>query len=293
MSNGSLAELPPENIPDSITLPDEIMKNSVMLLLPHNKYLLGTDQDKWLYGKLGTNPQNVYLYDNEVLSLVNDGAQPTIIPAKTVNALRKKLFMNIEPPGTHQSTVLMMRTFMRNHPVFNTDNADFLDTKFFNDFMNQDEILRKTYWTLRFAISRGEMEITGRLKSWLKTGPELFNNPEYQAKIWFSLLNLPEKEAIHELEELLFSKGEIMRLSMQNFSPMVLYNPASGWLILGRFGRGKDVMFSVWLYVNHEFWQELRERKKLTISEIINTIWAENDTRMAMIERAKYKGDDI
>ncbi|MBQ7216890.1 MAG: hypothetical protein IJS39_13005, partial [Synergistaceae bacterium] len=166
MSNGTLAELPPENIPDSIStaLHDE---SSVMLLLPHNKYLLGTGSDKWLLGKLGeysSQPQDVYLYDNEGLSLLNDGAQPTILPAQTVNALRRKLFMHSDPPGRHTATILMLRTIMRDHAVFSSENADFVNEKVFADFMKNDSVLEKMYWALRFALARGELEAVKRLK---------------------------------------------------------------------------------------------------------------------------------
>lgn len=290
MSNGSLAELPPDNIPDSITLPDE---GSVMLLLPHNKYLLGTGSDKWFYGTPGTEAKNVFLYDNEKLSLFNDGAQPTILSPETVNALRRKLFMHTDPPGSHSSTVLMLRSLMMHHPVFRSEDAEFLDEKIFARFMKYDSVLEKTYWALRFAISRGENETAGRLKAWLRVGPEIFCNEKYSAKLWFSILDMPEIEAVEELEGLSFSRYELQRLSAQNISPMVLYNPVSGWIILGRFGRGKDIMFSVWLYVNHELWQELRERRKLSTGEIIMSVWGEYDTKQAMIERAKYKGDDF
>ena len=290
MSNGSLAELPPDNIPDSINLPDDA---SVMLLLPHNKYLLGTGRDNWIYGKPGTQAQNVYLYDGERLSLFNEGAQPTILSAETVSTLRRKLFMNTAPPGRHSAAVLMLRTMMRDNPVFSSEDVDFLDEKIFARFMRDDHVLQKAYWTLRFALSRGEAEMSLRLKAWLKAGPEVFNDEKYSAKIWFSILDLPEREAICELEQLSFSTAELSRMYAQNISPLVVYNPVSGWLVLGRFGRGRSAMFSVWLYANHELWQELRERRKLSISEIISAVWAEYDTRQAMNERAKYKGDDI
>ena len=286
MSNGSLAELPPDNIPDSINLPDDA---SVMLLLPHNKYLLGTSSDKWMYGRPGTAPQNVYLYDNEVLSLMNDGAQPTILPAQTVNALRRKLFMNADPPGRHSSTVLMLRSMMHNHPAFSSESAEFLDEQIFSRFMDDDEVLRKAYWTLRFALSRGEAETQKRLRAWLKAGPEVFADPKHCAKVWLSIQDLPDKDAIDELEELSFSKSEMQRLSAQMISPIVLYNPVSGWLVLGRFGRGKEIIFSCWIYINHELWQELRERRKLSIQDIIHAAWGEQDTRQAINERAKYR----
>ena len=290
MSNGSLAELPPDNIPDSINLPDD---DAVMLLLPHNKYLLGTGRDNWTYGRPGIFSQSVYLYDGERLSLFNEGAQPTILSAETVSTLRRKLFMNSEPPGRHSATVLMLRNIMHNHPVFSSEGAEFLDEKIFARFVKHDDILQRAYWTLRFALARGEAEVQVRLKSWLKVGPEIFTDNKYSAKIWFSILDLPEHEAISKIEELSFSTSELSRLAAQNISPLVLYNPAAGWLVLGRFGRGRSAMFSVWVYANHELWQELRERRKLSISEIINAVWAENDTHQAMNERAKYRGDDV
>ena len=286
MSNGSLAEVPPDNLPDSINLPDDA---SVMLLLPHNKYLLGTSSDRWIYGRPGTVPQNVYLYDNEGLSLMNDGAQPTILPAQTVNDLRRKLFMHADPPGRHASTVLMLRTMMHNHPVFCSESAEFLDEKIFSHFMDDDEVLRKAYWTLRFALYRGESETQKRLKAWLKADPKIFADPKHCAKVWLSIQDLPDKDAIDELEELSFSRSEMKRLSAQMISPIVLYNPVSGWLVLGRFGRGTEIIFSCWIFINHELWHELRESRKLSIQDIIHAVWGEQDTREAMNERAKYR----
>ncbi|MBQ3654621.1 MAG: hypothetical protein II954_09425 [Synergistaceae bacterium] len=290
MSNGTLAELPPENIPDSLNLPDE---SSVMLLLPHNKYLLGTGNNggKWVYAGCRdvSPPKDVYLYDGEVLSLVNDGAQPTILPAQTVSALRRKLFMNTAPPGRHTATVLMLRTFMRDHPVF---SSDYLDEKAFSREMKKDPVLFRVYWALRFALSRGEIESVRRLKAWLRVGPELFMKPENDSRIWFSLADLPDKEAMAELGELSFTEVELKRSAAQNLSPIVIYNPLSGWLVLGRMGRENSTMFIVWAYLNHELWHELRERRKMTVPEIVNAVWGEYDTLQAVNERAKYKGAD-
>ena len=299
MSNGTLAELPPDNIPDNISQPAALNdESSVMLLLPHNKYLFGvsgnleTGSDKWLFGRLGEDtaqPQDVYLYENEGLSLLNDGAQPTILPAQTVNALRRKLFMHSDPPGRHTSTVLMLRTIMRDHPVFSSENAEFLNEKVFADFMKDDSVLEKVYWALRFALARGELEAVKRLKSWLKAGPEVFVQAWHESRLWLSIQDIPDKDSLQELEELSFSVQELKRLSAQNISPMVMYNPLSGWLILGRFGRGKDIMFSCWAYANHDLWHELRDNRKMTVQDIIHAIWGEYDTIQAIHERSKYK----
>lgn len=289
MSNGTLAELPPENIPDNIAMPEE---PAVMLLLPHNKYLLGTSSGKWIYAsdKPGVEPKNVNLYDNETLSLLNENSSPTILTAGAVNTLRKELLQLTEPPGQHEAAVLMLRTFMRNNPVFENDASEFLDEKNFYELMKNDLILAKAYWALRFALARGEMETLGRLKAWLKAEPENFAKDKFSSRIWFSLLDIPDKNAMIEIEELSFSRLELQRMVVHNISPLVLYNPLSGWLVMGRFGRVNETMFTVWAYLNHELWQLLREDKKMTVHDIIQAVWGEYETQQALNERAKYKG---
>lgn len=295
MSNGILAELPPENAPSGIKLPEE---PSVMLLLPHNKYLLGTFTQpggKWIYADSSDrrDSQNVSLYDDEVLSLINEGTRPTILPGKTVTALRKELFMLSEPPGNYHATVSMLRTFMRYHPVFSQSDSLLPDEKYFYAAMKDDEILCKAYWSLRFALSRNEMETVGRLKSWLRAGPETFIKPECKSHIWFSITDMPDSFAVSELESLSFSAMELKRMSAQNVSPLLIYNPKSGWLILGRFGRDRGTIFFVWVYLNHEIYTELREHKRMSVHDIIYAVWGEYETEQAMIERMKYKGAGI
>lgn len=292
MSNGTLAELPPDNAPSGVKLPEE---PSVMLLLPHNKYLLGTSGGKWIYADSsdGRDSQNVSLYDDEVLSLINEGSQPTILPGKTVTALRKELFMLTDPPGNYHATVSMLRTFMRYHSVFSQNDSELPDEKDFCMAMKNDLILTKAYWTLRFALSRNEMETVGRLKAWLRAGPELFTRSNLVSHIWFSIMDMPDQSAISELESLSFSALELKRMTMQNVSPLLVYNPKSGWLILGRFGRDMGTMFFVWVYLNHEIYSELREHKRMSIHDIIYSVWGEYETGQAMNERMKYKGDDI
>ena len=290
MSNGTLAELPPDNKPDGIDLPEE---PSVVLLLPHNKYLLGTNTNKWIFAstneKQDTQPQNVFLYEDQVLSLINEGSQPTILTAGTVNTLRKELLSLSEPPGRHSATVLMLRTFMKDREIFASEDLDVVDEKIFAQAMKNDNVLYKAYWALRFALARSEMETVGRLKAWLKAGPEIFQDPKHVMKLWFSLLDYPEESIISELEELSFSRLEIKSMSQQHASPLVVYNPLSGWLILGKFGRVRDTMFIAWVYLNHELYSEMRTVKNLSIHDIILAAWGEHETRQAIIERAKYK----
>ena len=285
MSNGTLAELPPENIPDNITMPEE---PSVMLLLPHNKYLLGT-ASKWVLAS-GDKHQDIFLYDNQVLSLSNGNAKPTVIPKETVNALRKELFSLTEPPGRHLPTLLMLKT------ILNKQEINFSDEKTFNEVMKNDLTLCKTYWTLRFALARREFETTRRLKAWLRAEPETFTASKNVMKIWFSILDIPDKNVINELKKLSFTKLEIERLAAQKISPVILYNPVSGWLIVKKFnydyGKKSDTTFVLWEYLNHELYHELKEVKKMSTEDIILSLWGEYDTQQAMLERAKYKGDE-
>ena len=281
MSNGTLAELPPENKPDNITMPEE---PAIMLLLPHNKYLLGTE-GKWTLSHAGQRPSYINLYENQALSLSNEGTQPTIIPADTVNMLRKELLSLSEPPGRHEPAVLMLKTFMKDNPAFN-DEKNFLNEENFSEFMKKDFTLYKAYWTLRFSLMRSELETAGRLKAWLKAGPEIFENPRSVMRIYFSILNLPEQNAIQELvEQFYFSSLELKHISNQTASPLVIYNPVSGWLIVAGFNR----KFKAWVYINHELYHELRYIKKLSIHDIIQASWGEYETQQALKEREKYK----
>lgn len=297
MSNGKLAALPPEHVPDGLTLPDE---PAVMVLLPHNKYLLGTDSNNWIYSDLNadkdTRPQKVFLYDDTTLALTNQDCSTMIIPAKVVNELRKDLFMLCEPPGQHDATVQLLKTFLKYHPAFVNEDIDYLDEKTFSLEMQKDSRLYKAYWTLRFALSRSELEEVTRIKAWLRAGPENFEKGEHSAKIYFSLTDLPAQDAMRELEEnYSFTKMELQKTSEQKVSPVVLYNPKSGWLIHGRFGRMgnmSETIFFVWVYLNHELWNVLKEVRKMTINEIVNAVWGYYDTLDAVKERAKYKSSE-
>ena len=295
MSNGKLAELPPENMPDGLRKNfrlNDTAEPSVVLLLPHNKYLLGTSGGKWIYSSLSDEqPADVYLYENEDISLDTEGTRPIVIPADTVNILRRELFSLSEPPGRHEATVLMLKTIMRDHPVFNNDGK-FLDKKFFTDFMRRDLILYKAYWTLRFSLARSELEVTGRLKAWLQADPKFFESPRSVIKIWFSLQDVPDESVINELIELKFTPLELQRILDQQASPIAVYNPLSGWLVIGQFGRRAQNMFKIWIYLSHELFHELKFQKNMTTRDIIYAVWGEYDTRQAMQERAKYKGDE-
>ena len=285
MSDGTIARLPANNMPSC--------DDGVMLLLPHNKYLLGRG-GKWVYAPLGSadNSRDVFLYDSQSIALSNDDSAPTVIPAEAVNMLRSELMSVSEPPGNHTGAVLMLRTFMKSSPIFQSANADYLDEKYFLRAVRNNSVMLKAYWTVRFAMTRGDIAVITRLKAWLRAGAENFSDFGSGMKIWFSLLGLPSDEDIADMEALSFSRLEITRMTAQNASPVVLYNQISGWLVLGRFGRARDTMFFMWAYLNHDCWNTLREVRKLSVNDILLSLWGEYDVRQAVSEREKYRRED-
>ena len=290
MSNGTLAKLPPEYSP--VKLPEE--EPSVMVLLPHNKYLLGRKNGSWVYGTDSPDnneqPQNISLYDNEKLALLSENGERVIIPAKVVTAIRNELFLQMPPPGNHVSTVLLLKTFTREHEFFKSNAFNYENEQEFLTHLDSDSELKKLYWTLRFAMARGEIEAVARLKSWLKAGGEkVFNDERNVIKIWFSLLNLPDDESIAEIESLNFPREYLERMMNQSITPVVLFHEDSGFLILGKFGHNGKVNFCTWTYVNSTLWNELNALKKIQVHEIVLAAWAEYDIKQAMNERMRYR----
>lgn len=301
MSNGNLAELPfaGGKFPDAggIPLPSGPF---VMLLLPHNRYILGRPHENnecWVWGKFGEPSHNIYLYDGERLSLPESGAPTVAISGDTVSLLRKKLLSQMEPPGEHQSTVLLLRSLMKDHPVF-SNGFPFLDEHAFTRMMRDDKILYGAYWALRLATARGEFDEMVRLRAWLKVS-NLFTAAVAGpcAKLWFSILDLPDDTAIRELAELAFSREDLCHMAAQRVSPLLMFNPQSGYLILARFGRNvsgsePSSNFFVWAFLPAALWGELRERRKLSVHEILLAVWGQYDVEKAAAERRLYAPTD-
>lgn len=288
MSNGTLARLPETSVPEGVSVPGGPF---VMLLLPHNRYLLGCSiagvDDRWVWGRPGDKPQDVFLYEGERLSLANDETASTVLSAETVTFLKNELLAQMDPPGDHLSTVLILRSFMKDHAAF-LDGFPFQDESAFLQCINEDEVLRKAYWTLRFALSRGELDVVTRLKAWLKAGPELFGEPDNGMKIWFSILDMPDDTALQELEALAFSREDLHHMVTQRVTPLLLFNPRSGYLVLSRFGKDGNTSYLVWAFVPPALWSELRERRKLSIRDLLLALWGQYDIDQALEERARY-----
>lgn len=294
MTNGTAVRLPGNAVPDNMELPNGPF---VLLLLPQGRCLIGTHScgagEKWEWGRPGSEMHGVFLYDGEPLTLAPAAGMPVVLPAGTVAMLKRELVSLTPPPGDHLAAAMMLRSFMRDREAF-SEGELFRDEAFFAECLKSDGVLNKCYWAMRFALERGEFDEAARLKAWLKAGPELFTPENGRMRLWFSILDMPDDEALGELEKLSFSNEDIKHMAAQKVIPLILFNPSSGYLILSHFGsrRGDGTAepggFFLWGYIPPEKWNILRERRKLSIQEIMTALWAQYDIDRALEERARY-----
>lgn len=288
MSDGTLAQLPQMPLPEGIADPGSPF---VLVLLPYNRYLLGCSSadapERWVWGRPGDKPRELFLYEDRNLSLVVDSSVSMVLPAELVARLRDALLAQTEPPGDHLSAVLILRGLMRGHAAF-AEGVLFRDERVFSRFLDTDEILCKGYWALRFALARGEFDVVVRLRAWLKAGPGAFSAQEASARIWFSILDLPEEKELAELETLSFSRDDLQHMIAQNTVPLLLFNPRSGYLVLSRFGTRERSAFNLWAFFPTALWGEMREGRKLSLRELLLAVWGEDDVSRALRERSRY-----
>lgn len=288
MSDGTLAQLPETSFPQGVPEPSGPF---VMVLLPYNRYLLGCSSKEnpelWVWGRPGGEPKELFLYEERDLPLVADGTALAVLPAELVARLRSSLLHQTEPPGDHLSTVLILRGLMKEHPAF-AEGVPFREEGAFVRFLDEDEILRKGYWALRFALARGDFDVVVRLRTWLKAGPSELSSQEGPARIWFSILDLPGERELAEIESLTFSREDLQHMIAQDTVPLLLFNPRSGYLVLSRFGTRERSAFNLWAFFPAALWGELRERRKLSLKELLLAVWGEYDASRALVERSRY-----
>ncbi|NLL37720.1 MAG: hypothetical protein GX256_09405 [Fretibacterium sp.] len=290
MSNGLLAALPEASLP--VGLPD-VSGPQVTLLLPYNRCLLGHSSlegcDQWLWGKPGGVFEDLSLFDGQSVTLELDEVTQIILSGAVVTCIRSALLSQTPPPGDHLSTVLILRGMLRSHPAFK-DGAPFQDEEAFMALVENDELLRKCYWVVRFALFRGEFETITRIRTWLRAGPGSFDvqSHENRPRMWFSLLALPKEADIQELEALNFSLDDLQHMTSQNTVPLLLFNPRSGYLALSSMGEGEGGSFRVWAFIPPGLWGELREKRKLSINELLLAVWGNQDIAAALEMRERY-----
>lgn len=290
MSNGSVAELPQTALPDGIP---EIPGPGVVLLLPYNRYLLGhcfmRNYERWIWGKPGTDPQEVFLYENGAQVLSLDDSTRVTLSESAILKIRGALFAQMQPPGEHLPTVLILRGVLKDHPVFK-DDALVQNEPAFVRYVEKDILLNMTYWAVRFALFRGEFEAIARIKTWLRTASELFDTQGLAPKIWFSLTPLPGSKELADLEALSFSVDDLQRMVSQSAMPVVLFSKA-GYLVLSDFGGSGGASFRVWVFLPAPLWNELRERRKLSIRDLVISAWGYCDAVQALADRGRYSSE--
>jgi len=58
--------------------------------------------------------------------------------------------------------------------------------------------------------------------------------------------------------------------------------------VLSDFGSAGGAAFRVWVFLPATFWNELRERRKLSIRDLVISVWGYCDAIHATAERGRY-----
>ena len=289
MSRGSIVRLP-----DDMTIAGLPASPSpkVLLLLPYNRYLLGTVQlkhyERWTLGKLGTDESGeVFLYEGKEKALSLGDVEKATISADVVSQLRDCLLGQMMPPGEHMPSVLIMRGIL-GEDNFLLDGEFFKNEEAFIEALEKDHSAKMAYWAIRLALFRNDYEAVSRVKTWMKSAADVFEGASQTPRAWFSLTDLPGKDDAEEMEGLTFSLDDLQRMNSQSSRPVVLYSKF-GYLILSDIGtEGPEPAFRVWMYLPIPLWNEMRERRKLSIREIVMASRGFIDGQSAEKEQARY-----
>ena len=289
MSRGSIARLPDdmtiEGLPDGSS-------PEVLLLLPYNRYLAGTVQmkqyERWTLGKLGTDESGeIFLYEGKEKTLCLGDVSKVTISAEVVAQLRDSLLGQMAFPGEHVPSALILRGVL-GEDHFLLEEEYFQNEEAFIEALERDTTAKMAYWAIRFALLRNDYEAVSRVKTWMKSAMDVFEGAGQNPKAWFSLTDLPGKKDAEEMESLTFSLDDLQRMNSQSSRPVVLYSK-SGYLILSDMGgEGPGSSFRIWMYLPIPLWNEMRERRKLSIREIVMASWGFTDGLTAERDQARY-----
>lgn len=289
MSKGTLAKLPDDMAIHGVP---SCPSRKVLLLLPFNRYLQGgvalRNYERWTVGRIGDGQdREIFLYDGEQKVLSFGDGQRVTLSADVVTELRAALRSQMPPPGEHLASALILRGLLKDESLFADDC-----------FLNDEEVMalelerhlteRMAYWAIRFALFRNDYESVSRVKTWLKSAGDVFERGGALPRVWFSLADMPGRRAMEEIEALAFSLDDLQRMNAQSSRPVVLYSK-TGYLMLSEFGgTEKEPSFRVWMFLPAPLWNEMRERRKLSIREIVMASWGYLDGLEAERERDGY-----
>ncbi len=287
MSKGNLARLPDDM---QIAGIPEAPSPRVIALLPYNRFILGTvsmkSYEKWVLGRLGAEEtEEVFLYDGKPKIIALGDVERISMGKEVVDRLKSCLRSQMTPPGEHVPAMAILRGLLRDDAIFSTDSP-MEDEKAVQDYLERDSTARMAYWAIRFALFRNDYEEVSRIKTWLRIASDVFDGAASTPRIWFSLMDLPGGKSIEEMESLTYSVDDLQRMNSQSSRPVVLYSK-SGYLILSDYGTDSSG-FRIWLYLPIPIWNEMREKRKLSIKEIVVATWGYLDGVAADTERSSF-----
>jgi len=282
MSRGTIVELP--EAPNGV---NDYDPESVILLLPYNRYLHGKMQngyESWKLCKIGDSDQKeIFLYEGEKRSLIFDSHQ-FVISQEIVEKLKNKLLASTSPPGEHFQAAAILKGILGqdvNNELFVFDEA------FAMEQLDKRIEAKAAYWAVRLALSRGEHDTVSRIKLWYRIAPNIaFSEPI--VLVWFSLTQMPDAEAVASMVSLGIPEENINRIAAQSVSPVVLFSK-KGYLLFASYGNEqKTPLFREWAYFPISVWNELRERKRLTLRDLLAAAWGADEARQALKIASRY-----
>lgn len=289
MSRGDIARLPGEMAVDGLDLD---ASHKVILLLPYNRYLLGAavmkNYERWTLEKWGADEsEEIFLYEGKPKTLVLGDVDTITLSEEVVSQLKSCLYKQMLPPGEHLPAALILRgIFGEDH--FLIDGDFYMNEEWVLEALERDPVTRAAYWAVRLALFRNDYDSVSRVKTWMKSASDVFDDASQPPRIWFSLTDLPGKEQMDEMEGLSFTLDDLQRMSYQATRPVVLYGK-TGYLLLSDYGgEGPASAFRIWLYMPVACWNEMRERRKLSIREVVMATWGYIDGLEAEKERLRY-----
>jgi hypothetical protein len=284
MTRGALVELP-----DDYIIIDGYEPEDVILLLPYNRFLQGkirNGHENWQLCKIGAAEQEeIFLCEGEARFLNFDNGHKVIISREDVDKLKNALFASTPPPGEHFQAAAVLKGIIE--PEIAGNELFVFDEEFALTCLDNKIEAKAAYWAVRFALSRGEHDTVSRIKLWYRIAPNIaFSEP--QVLVWFSLTEMPDPEAVIQMNSLGFSDENINRIADQPVSPVVLFGK-NGNLLYVSYGDGqKTPIFKEWAYYPKIVWNELRDQKRKTLRELLAAAWGAYEARQALELRSRY-----
>ena len=286
MSRGNIVELP--EAPNVI---NGYEPEDVILLLPYNRYLQGKIQsgyESWKLCKIGIPEQEeIFLYEGETRAL-NFDSHRVIISQEVVDKLKNTLLASTMPPGEHFQAAAVLKGILE--PDIINDELFVIDEAFAMERLDKKIEAKAAYWAVRLALSRGEHDAVSRIKLWYRIAPSIaFSEP--RVLVWFSLTQMPDFEAVTSMVSLGISEENISWVAAQTVSPVVLFSQ-KGYLLFASYGDGqKTPFFREWAYFPVPVWNELRDRKRITLRELLTVAWGADEVRKAWKIGVRYSNN--